>query len=231
MFDAQKLLGQVLREASGGGLGGGKRRKQRSGSLTGLPSGLEAKVGMGLLGLAIAAYEHYRQAPAAAVQTGVNPPPAPSPLASGLLSPTPPSMPPPPPPGRPGSEAPPAASQADQLRSLHLLRAMVCAANADGHVDATERALLMQHARDAGLAGEDLDALDREIRNPLSLQQLIVQTPPGLNEEVYVAALITIDADNPNEHQFLEALCAGLKLTAEAQSRIRLQLGIDPPSP
>lgn len=229
MFDAQKLLGQVLREAAGGGLGGGKRRKHRSGSLTGLPSGLEAKVGMGLLGVAIAAYEHFKQATPAAVQTGANPPPAP--LASGLPGASAPSMPPPPPPGRPDLAAPQAAGHADQLRSLHLLRAMVSAANADGQVDATERAQLMQHARDAGLAGEDLDALDREIRNPLSLEQLIVQTPSGLNEEVYIAALIAIDADNPNEHQFLETLGVGLKLDAQAQARLRLQLGIAPPSP
>lgn len=231
MFDAQKLLGQVLREAAGGGLGGSKHRKRRSGSLTGLPSGLEAKVGVGLLGLAIAAYEHFKQSSPAAVQTGANPPPAPSPLASGLPASAGPSMPPPPPPGRPDPSAPPPAGQGDQLRSLHLLRAMVSAANADGHVDATERAQLMQHARDAGLAGEDLDALDREIRNPLSLEQLVAQTPSGLNEEVYVAALIAIDADNPNEHQFLAALCAGLKLDAEAQARIRRQLGIASPSP
>ena len=70
MFDAQRLLGQVLREAAGGGLGGARRGKRRSGSLTGLPRGLEAKVGMGLLGLAIAAYEHFRQStPAAASWT------------------------------------------------------------------------------------------------------------------------------------------------------------------
>ena len=231
MFDAQKLLGQLLREAAGGGLGGTKRRKRGSRSLTGLPSGLEAKVGVGLLGLAIAAYEHYKQAPTATVQTGAIPAPAPIPLASDMLAPTAPAMPPPPPPGRPDPIAPATAGQADQLRSLHLLRAMVTAANADGNVDAAERALLMQHARDAGFASEDLDGLDREIRNPLSLEQLIVQTPSGLNEEVYVAAMIAIDADNPNEHQFLEALSAGLKLDADAQARVRLQLGIDASSP
>ena len=232
MFDAQKLLGQLLREAAGGGLGGGKRRKHRSGSLTGLPSGLEAKVGMGLLGVAIAAYEHFKQAPTATVQAGAMPPTAPMPLSSGLPTSALPAMPPPPPPGRPDRTAPPPAGQGDQLRSLHLLRAMITAANADGQVDAAERSLLIQHARDAGFAGEDLDALDREIRNPLSLEQLIAQTPSGLNEEVYVAALIAIDADHPNEHQFLEALSAGLRLDAEDRARVRAQLGIiDAPSP
>lgn len=232
MFDAQKLLGQVLREAAGGGLGGGKRRKRGTRSLTGLPSGLQAKLGVGLLGLAIAAYEHFKQATPASAQTGPNPPPAPMPLAGGYPASPAPAMPPPPPPGRPDLAAPQAAGQADQLRSLHLLRAMITAANADGQVDTAERALLLQHARDAGFAGEDLDALDREIRNPLSLEQLIAQTPSGLNEEVYVAALIAIDADHPDEHQFLEALSAGLRLGAEDRARIRTQLGIiDPPSP
>ncbi len=90
MFDAQKLLGQVLREAAGGGLGGSRRQKRRSGSLTGLPGGLEAKVGMGLLGLAIAAYEHFRQPAAASGQTPANVSPLAAPLAA-------PAMPPPPP--------------------------------------------------------------------------------------------------------------------------------------
>lgn len=231
MFDAQKLLGQVLREAAGGGLGGGKRRKRGSRTLTGLPSGLQAKLGVGLLGLAIAAYEHFKQA-TPADRTGPNPPPAPMPLAGGLPTSQAAAVPPPPPPGRPDRDAPTAAGQADQLRSLHLLRAMITAANADGQVDTAERALLLQHARDAGFAGEDLDALDREIRNPLSLEQLIAQTPSGLNDEVYVAALIAIDADHPAEHRFLETLSSGLRLGIEDRARIRAQLGIiDPPSP
>ncbi len=103
---------------------------------------------------------------------------------------------------------------------------MIAAAHADGRVDDGERAQLMDHAREAGVAGEDLDALDREIRNPLSLEQLVLQTPAGLNEEVYVAALIAIDIDDAREHQFMETLAAGLNLDAPTRARIGAQLGI-----
>ena len=227
MFDAQKLLGQVLREAAGGGLGGSRRRNQRSGSLTGLPSGLEAKVGMGLLGLAIAAYEHFRQPAAASGQAPVQAATA-APLAAyGADAP---SSPPPPPPGRPATAMPDSQGDRDQLRSLHLLRAMIAAAHADGRVDDGERSRVLAHAREAGVAGEDLDALDREIRNPLSLEQVVLQTPSGLNEETYVAALIAIDIDSASEHQFIDTLAVGLKLDGTARERISAQLGMQPPT-
>lgn len=219
MFDAQKLLGQVLREAAGGGLGGSRRHRGR-GSLTGLPRGLEAKVGMGLLGLAIAAFEHFRQASAtpahSPAHSPANAPPAPAPGAA---------TPPPPPPGRPDPE-PRAAGEGEQLRSLHLLRAMIAAAHADGLVEDAERAGLLAHARESGLGDEDMAALEREMRTPLSLEQLILQTSTELREETYVAALVAIDADHPDEDAFLASLCAGLQLDAAAQSRIRQQLGL-----
>jgi len=226
MFDAQKLLGQVLREAASGGLGGSRRNKRRAGSLTGLPRGVEAKVGMGLLGLAIAAYEHFRQPAAASGQTPANVADAASPLAAS----TGPTLPPPPPPGRPAPALAGSQGDRDQLRSLHLLRAMIAAAHADARVDDGERLKLMEHAREAGVAGEDLDALDREIRNPLSLEQLVLQTPAGLNEEVYVAALIAIDIDDASEHQFMATLAAGLGLDAPSRARIEAQLGIHSPT-
>lgn len=215
MFDAQKLLGQVLREAAGGGLGGGRRHSGRRGSVTGLPRGLEAKVGMGLLGLAIAAFEHYRQAPPGPAPASAAPPP--QPLAAGRAG----SSPPPPPPGNPEAHA--AGPALAQDRSLHLLRVMIAAANADGAIDAAERAGLLDRARQAGLDEAELVALEAEIARPLSLEPLLQLTPPDLREEAYVAALIAIDVDHPQEHAFLEALCTGLQLDAATQARLRAQ--------
>jgi hypothetical protein len=217
MFDAQKLLGQMMREAAGGSFGGGKRRKRGSGSFTGLPSGMEAKLGMGLLGLAIAAYEHVKQPGGAqTLMGGVAPPPSPTGHA-GAVPPPPPSVrPPPPPPRNPGAglSAPPGAvvGAAAQDQSLHLLRAMIAAANADGVIDATERDAVLARAREAGLDAEDLAALEAEIARPLALHQLVAQTPDALREQVYVAALIAIDPDHPDEHAFLQLLGAGLRL-------------------
>jgi hypothetical protein len=216
MFDAQKLLGQMVREAAGGSLGGGKRRKRSGGSFTGLPRGMEAKLGMGLLGLAIAAYEHVKQpAGAQTLMGGATAPPPGTPAAT--MPPPPPAMrPPPPPPRSPGAGVPASPGGADagaaQDQALLLLRAMIAAANADGVIDATERGAVLARARDAGLDAEDLAALESEIARPLALHQLVAQTPDALREQVYVAALIAIDADHPDEHAFLQLLGAGLRL-------------------
>lgn len=199
MFDAQTLLGHVLRDALGGGLGGGRRRNRR-GSLTGLPRGLEGKIGMGLIGLAVAAFEHFHQQQSA-------------PAASG---PATPPMPPPPPP----------ADDTGNAQSLHVLRAMIAAANADGLIDAQEREGIVGRARDAGMAPDQVAALDAEFRAPLPLDRLIAQTPDDLREEVYVAALIGMNADTDAEHRFLEQLTTGLRLDASAQRRIHEQLGL-----
>ena len=97
MFNPEALLGQLMGDALSGQLGGRKRKKHRSsglGSLLGGSSGgmsgaTKAKLGLGLLGIAVAAYQHYQQQPGAGT--------APNPLAgagtvsskAGMLASTP----------------------------------------------------------------------------------------------------------------------------------------------
>lgn len=213
MFNAQRLLGQVMQEAMGGGLGrhGKKRRK---GSFTGLPSGMEAKVGMGLLGVAIAAFEHFR---------GQGSPP-PSALAGSSVGAGPGAMPPPPPPGRPAPAIPPSDPR-DQANSLLLLRIMIAAAHADGTVDADERGRLLDRARAAGLDAEDLMALGAELAQPRPLSELVAAVPPELREQAYAAALVATDIDHPEEHRFIGELASGLSLDGARQAAIRAQFG------
>ncbi len=207
MFDPQKLLGHVLKGALGGQGGGSSRRRQKK-TLTGLPRGIEGKVGMGLLALAVAAYDHFSQGQPAkpGAVTGAPPPPP----GSGT---------PPPPP-------PPAASPDQDRQALHLLRVMIAAANADGAIDAAEREAILGNARDAGLDAADVAALDAEFAAPLSLPQLLARTPPALREEAYVAALVGITADTEAETRFLAELADGLGLDAAARQRIREQVGL-----
>jgi uncharacterized membrane protein YebE (DUF533 family) len=218
MFDAQKLLGMVLRQAIGGSLGGSRRRARRS-SRPGLPRGLEGQIGMGLLGLAVAAFEHFRQPASGPDTVG-----AASAGADALVHPGAArrdAVPPPPPPPPPPDSAP-----ADQLRSLHLLRAMIAAAHADGAIDAKERQDMVARGREAGLGEEDLAALDKEIGSPLSVEQLVLQTPEELRQQAYVAALIAIDVDTAAEHSFLATLADGLRIDADDQARLKQQLGL-----
>ncbi|HVJ62832.1 MAG TPA: DUF533 domain-containing protein, partial [Tahibacter sp.] len=113
MFDPERLLGQML-SGSLGNLFGGRGRSLLGGDL-----GSKAALGMGALGVAIAAYEHYtegRQAPAATQSAGPPPPPPP---AGG------------PPPPSPATRAIAVTTQT-QDDALLLVRTMIAAAAADG---------------------------------------------------------------------------------------------------
>lgn len=202
MFDAEKLLGQMMGDAFSGALGGKKRKQKRSSSglsglMGGMSTGTKAKIGVGLLGLAYAAYEHYKQ-PAAATTNGSTPPPPPPVTAPG----------------------------ASNENALHLIRAMITAADADGLIDAEERESILARAREAGLDAESLRALDVEISAPMNLKQLMVRTPEHLRDETYAAALIAITADTPEERDFLDQLASGLKLDTQARQEIHQQLGL-----
>jgi len=211
MFDAERLLGQLMGDSLSGQLGGRKRKRSSGmGSLLGgMSGGTKAKLGVGLLGLAFAAYEHYKQTP--------------SPSPNALQTP------PPPPGGKSAAAAPPpppAAKPANDERALHLIRAMVCAAHADGLIDAEERDGILGRAREAGLSENDIAALDVEIRAPMTLAQLVVRTPAELRDETYAAALIAITADTDAERAFLDQLAGELQLDAGARGDIHAQLGV-----
>jgi len=253
MFNPEKLLGQLMGDAMSGKLGGSKRKQKRgSGGLGGLlggggggglggllggsgggglggllggggsrsggglSTGTKAKLGLGLLGIAVAAYQHYQQpaAPQPVMGSAMPPPPPPAGLAA--------SAPPPPPAAAP--------SPARVEHAMHLLRAMITAAHADGLIDAGEREAVLGRAREAGLDAENLEALDAEIRAPLTLEQLAVRTPASLRAEVYAAALITITADTDQERAFLDRLAGQLELDGAARADIHAQLGVDAPT-
>lgn len=206
MFDAGKLLGQVLRDAASGAIGARRRPARRRPSLLGMSTrGMETKVGLGLIGLAVAAFEHFSHPAAAGPAT---PPPSPQDARS---------TPPPPP-------APTTAI--DHEQALHLVRAMICAANADGLIDAQERDGILARAKEGGLGDAEIGALEAELRAPLTLAQLVARTPADLREQVYAAALISITPDTDQENQFLDQLATQLALDAKARQDIRQQLGI-----
>ena len=214
MFNAERLLGQLMGQAMGGQLGG--RKKKRRGGL-GLPSGGQMAVGLGVLGVAMAAYEHYSQKSAA---------PAPQPMAGAGTG----TAVPPPPPGRAVPPPAPPAAADTALRTeqaMHLLRSMITAAHADGLMDADERASILDRAREAGLDADELQMLDAEMRAPFTLDQLVVRTPVALRQETYAAALVAITADTDEERAFLDRLGAALELNQDTRRDLHARLGLD----
>jgi uncharacterized membrane protein YebE (DUF533 family) len=198
MFNAERLLGQLL----GGQLLGGQRAGGK------WSTGTKVKLGVGLLGLAAAAFQHYSQQQGS--QAGANP------LVGA-------GMPPPPPTGASQPPPPPGAMRSEE--AMLLLRAMITAAHADGLIDAGEREAIVGRARAAGLDADTLQALEAEIRAPLTIDQLAARTPPALRDEVYAAALVAITADTEAERGFLDAFAAALALDAAQRRDIHSRLG------
>jgi len=229
MFNAERLLGQLMGDSVSGQLGGRKRKRSSGmGSLLGgMSGGTQAKLGVGLLGLAFAAYEHYQQTsrPSPNVAPGTGTTSTWTATSTGTATAATSSVPPPPGASTQPPPPPPAARQQSE-NALHLIRAMVCAANADGLIDAEEREGILGRARDAGLSEADITALDVEIRAPMTLEQLVVRTPEQLRDEVYAAALIAITADTDHEQQFLDRLATQLNLDQGSRRQIHQQLGL-----
>lgn len=221
MFDPERLLRQMLGGALGGALGGDRGRKKYKsrggigGALGGLGGGSKAALGLGALGVAMAAWEHYKgQSSAAGAQTSA---PAP-PLAMG--------PPPPPPPLHAPSTTTAAASAFSATvvsEALLVIRSMIAAAAADGLIDGNEREAILGRARAAGLDPDDLAALRSELAQPLSMPELLAQTPPQLAREVYAAALITISVDTEAERRWLQRLAEGLKLDDAQRAELDAQ--------
>jgi uncharacterized membrane protein YebE (DUF533 family) len=104
---------------------------------------------------------------------------------------------------------------------LTLVRAMVGAAKADGHIDAAEQRRLFAEVERLGLDAEAkayvFDLLTRDV----DLQSLAAAvSSPEQGAELYLAARLAIDADQPAERAYLDALAQRLRLPAELRATL-----------
>lgn len=214
MFDPERLLGQLVGQVLGGGMGGRSRRRSAiaAGGLGG-----KAALGLGALGIAMAAFEHYQQRTTASAAMAGAAAPAPTPGNS---------VPPPPPPVAPAGTPPPppAATAQSAADALQLVQCMIAAAAADGSIDSDERARILKRMRGLGLdeAGEAF--LSEALAAPKSADEIGATTRPGLVEAVYAAALLGIDPDHPAETAFLDRLAGALGLSAATRQTLSAQL-------
>jgi uncharacterized membrane protein YebE (DUF533 family) len=106
------------------------------------------------------------------------------------------------------------AGEADQ-QSLgrNLLRAMISAAKADGHVDATEQANIFAQMDKMALDAGDKAFVIDELRKPLDIDAVArAARTPEEAAEIYVASLLAVDVDDASERGYLDMLAARLKL-------------------
>ncbi|ELR65418.1 inner membrane protein YebE [Photobacterium marinum] len=111
-----------------------------------------------------------------------------------------------------------------QSDPMLLIKAMVFASKADGHIDEQEKQAIKEALAQQQL-GQDVETLiARWIDEPLDPQVISTQVD-NLEQasEVYLASLLAIDVDHFLEKAYLEQLAASLSLPQELKTRIEQQ--------
>lgn len=129
----------------------------------------------------------------------------------------------------------PAASDAKQVseldgdalqgRSVNLVRAMIAAARADGHIDANEKQAILKQMGDQQLPDEVIAFLRTEIESDVDVATLAaLAESPSEAAEMYLVARIVIDKAQPAERQWLDSFATALALSDEVVSDMEAQL-------
>ena len=208
MFDAKRLLDQLVGSGAAGGFAGGLA----GGALANVLSGKKARKvagsalqlgGMALVGgLAYKAWHNYQQGSGAAAGPGFATPPE----DSAFL---------------------PASNDTAGVRSLSLLlaRAMIAAAKADGQIDAQETRTILNQINGLDISAEDKAFLFEEYGRPLDVPGLVAAVDSQEHAaEVYAASVMMVDPPSPPEQIYLDTLARELGLEAGLANEIHATL-------
>ncbi len=112
--------------------------------------------------------------------------------------------------------------------ALLIVKAMINAAKADGHVDEEEVRKIIGKLEENGLSETERTFFISEAKAPLDMQSLINGTAgrPDLAAEIYAASLLAIEVDTDAERRYLQQLATGLKLPQESVAFIEKTLGV-----
>jgi len=118
-----------------------------------------------------------------------------------------------------------------ELHSQAILKALVAAAKADGHVDAKERQLIEEQIGALANDPELLRWLDAELNKPLDPAEVArAASTPEMAAEMYIASVLMVDEEHFMERAYLEELARQLKLEpslkAELESQVRQELAL-----
>lgn len=97
--------------------------------------------------------------------------------------------------------------------SLAIIKAMIAAAKADGHIDAAEQQKIFSRLDEANLGQAEKAFVMDELRKPLDIESVVAGAmTPELAVEIYTASVLAIDPDHPAEQAYLAMLAARLNL-------------------
>jgi len=123
----------------------------------------------------------------------------------------------------PGAQAPVATSD-QTAQATVLIRAMVNAAKADGIVDEQEQQNIVSKLGDIG--PEETAFIRAEMQTPLDVSNFIRSVPKGMEQQVYVISLMTVNLDSKTEADYLDSLAKGFNISEQASNQIHSQLNV-----
>ncbi|MFK7767322.1 MAG: tellurite resistance TerB family protein [Mariniblastus sp.] len=106
-------------------------------------------------------------------------------------------------------------------RSLAIVKAMIAAAKADGHIDAEEQAVIIGRIKSSELEDSAAEILMAEMQKPLDVATVAaVSDSPESAVEIYLASLLLTDNTNSAERNYLDQLSAALGMNPELAARL-----------
>ncbi|MGY0611078.1 MULTISPECIES: tellurite resistance TerB family protein [unclassified Luteimonas] len=111
------------------------------------------------------------------------------------------------------------------LHSEAILRALVGAAKADGHIDERERGVIEGEFARLNPDSEVQQWLHAELAKPLDPAEVArAATTPEIASEMYLASLMAVDEQNFMERAYLDELARQLKLDEDLRQRLSNEL-------
>ncbi len=112
-----------------------------------------------------------------------------------------------------------------ESHSQAILKALIAAAKADGHVDAREREVIEGEFSRIDAAPEVRQWLQAELEKPLDPAEVArAATTPEMASEMYLASLLAADEQNFMERAYLDELARQLKLDDSLKARLEQQV-------
>jgi uncharacterized membrane protein YebE (DUF533 family) len=137
--------------------------------------------------------------------------------------------------GAPPSSASPAALPAPatfenltgpqiELHSQAMLKAMIAAAKADGHLDERERGLVQAELQRLDADPATHRWVEQEMSKPVEPAEVAAAaSSPEMAAEIYLASVLVADETSTMERAYLDELARQLKLTPELRAQLDAQ--------
>ena len=107
-------------------------------------------------------------------------------------------------------------------RSLVLLKAMVAAAKADGHVNNKEVAAIDEQLKKLDLSGDVEKLLKDEINRPLDVKEVAaLAEDQAMAAEIYLVSAVITDKENSMEQDYLQKLADAMELPSALVAQLQ----------